>query len=263
MTIGDLVHVETFALPLSLDLSAVALGSLQGAMFAAGFKKIDVLGVAIIGIAAGLGGGILRDLLLGTTPATLQTNWYLVVAVSGALLGMLLGHVLRKVDGLITLLDALSIGMYGALGTTKALAFGLPIIPALFVGTVAAVGGGALRDVFLTIPISVLQVGSLYAIAALIGNISIIACLVFGLNVVVSGIAGVVITTLIRLFAVWFGWSLPEQRTITLRRERHEREVEETFEALLTGSIDLSQLRASDDDTDTEPGSQAPEKPQR
>lgn len=116
---------------------------------------------------------------------------------------------------------------------------------------------------FLTIPISVLQVGSLYAIAALIGNISIIACLVFGLNVVVSGIAGVVITTLIRLFAVWFGWSLPEQRTITLRRERHEREVEETFEALLTGSIDLSQLRASDDDTDTEPGSQAPEKPQR
>ena len=249
MNLGELVNVETFYVPLSLDLSAVALGSVQGAMFAAGFKRIDLLGVSIIGIATGLGGGLLRDILIGTPPATLQHNGFLIAAMCGALLGMLLNHVLSRVDGLITLLDALAIGMYGALGTTKALAFGLPIIPALFVGTVAAVGGGAIRDILLNIPISVLQVGSLYAIAALIGNASIVLSLVLGAEVFVAGIVGVAITTVIRLLAVWFGWSLPEQRTISLSRLRREREAQETLEALRTEGIDISSLVIDDDGT--------------
>lgn len=242
MGIHELVSVETFQIPLSLDLSAVALGSIQGAMFAAGFKKIDLLGVSLIGITAGLGGGLLRDILLNTTPAALQSNWYLVAAVLGAFVGMLLNQIFMRVDGLITFFDALSIGAYGALGTTKALSFGLPVVPSLFVGTLAAIGGGLLRDLLLNIPISVLQVGSLYAVAALVGNISVVLALVAGSNAVVAGLICVVVTTLIRLLAVRFGWSLPEQRAIKQRRQRRQKEVEQTIEALRTGTIEIDGL---------------------
>ena len=243
--------VDAFQLPLSLDLSAVTLGSIQGAMFAAGFKRIDLLGVSIIGTVAGLGGGLLRDIMLGVTPAALQSNWYLLVAVLGSFIGMLLNQLFMRVDGLITLLDALSIGMYAALGTTKALAAGLPVVPSLFVGTLAAVGGGVLRDLLLNIPISVLQVGSLYAIAALAGSVSIIVSLLLGASVAIAGIVCVVVTTLVRLLAVRFGWSLPEQRAIKQRRQRQMREVTETIEALRTGVIDideLSRLALADDE---------------
>lgn len=211
-------------------------------MFAAGFKRIDLLGVSIIGTVAGLGGGLLRDIMLGLSPAALQSNWYLLVAILGSFVGMLLHQLLLKVDGLITLLDALSIGMYAALGTTKALANGLPVVPSLFVGTLAAVGGGVLRDLLLNIPISVLQVGSLYAIAALAGGVSVVVSIIAGASVALAGIICVVVTTVVRLLAVRFGWSLPEQRTIKQRRQRQLREVTETIEALRTGVITISDL---------------------
>ena len=72
-----------FTIPLWADLLGVGLGGIQGAMFASGFqgqRRLDLLGVAIIGILIGMGGGLIRDLLLGQPPATLQNNWYLVTA---------------------------------------------------------------------------------------------------------------------------------------------------------------------------------------
>ena len=69
---NGMVIAETFHTPLAIDLVAVGVGSLQGAMYAAGFKRIDLLGVAIIGIAVGIGGGFLRDILLNVPPAALS-----------------------------------------------------------------------------------------------------------------------------------------------------------------------------------------------
>ncbi|MFZ8302560.1 TRIC cation channel family protein, partial [Staphylococcus aureus] len=87
------VNPPVFIIPLWADLTAVALGGVQGALFAAGFqgqRRLDLLGVAIIGILLGMGGGLIRDLLLGVTPATLQNNWYLLTAIGASLVGMLL-----------------------------------------------------------------------------------------------------------------------------------------------------------------------------
>ena len=156
-------------IPLWADLSAVALGGLQGALFASGFRgqrRLDLLGVAIIGIVMGMGGGLIRDLLLNVTPSTLQSNWYLLTAVAAALLGMLLATILERVSWLIVGLDALVIGLFGAFGTSKALYLGLPEVPAIFVGVAAAVGGGILRDVLMGLPVAIMHVGSLYAVAA-------------------------------------------------------------------------------------------------
>ncbi|MFT4231393.1 MAG: TRIC cation channel family protein [Leucobacter sp.] len=231
---------ETFRTPLIADLVAVGVGSLQGALFAAGFKRIDLLGVAFIGVAVGVGGGFLRDILLGVTPAAFSNDLYLAVSIGAALIGMWLPRLFRRLDPLITLLDAIGIGMFGAIGTTKALATGLPVVPSLFIGVVSAVGGGALRDVMLNIPIAVMHVGSLYAVASLAGVSVLTVLLACGVPVVIAGSVCVAVTTLVRLLAVRFGWSLPEQRSLSRIRLRRQRQVEQAVEeALQTGALTL------------------------
>jgi uncharacterized membrane protein YeiH len=197
-----------------MDLLAVGVGSVQGAAFAAQFRdrRLDLLGVAIVGIATGFGGGLLRDLLLNQVPLTLQSNWYLPVATVAALLGMLLQRLVHRMSVTINALDAIMLGMFGALGTTKALAAGLPVVPAVFVGAVAAVGGGILRDLLLNLPVAIMQVGSLYAVAAIIGAASLVFADRLGAGPLVAGIIGVAVTFGVRVLSVAFHWSLPEQR---------------------------------------------------
>lgn len=207
-------------IPLWADLLAVGIGSLQGALFAAQFRdrRLDWLGVAIIGIATGFGGGLLRDLLLDVPLAPLQSNWYLLVATAAALIGMLLERLFHRLRHVITGLDALTIGLFGAIGTTKAISLGLPPVPAIFVGVLSAVGGSILRDVLLTIPIAIMQVGSLYAVAAFAGAATLVVLSAFGANVLLAAIACVAVTFGVRVLAVLFRWSLPEQRPLQLWR---------------------------------------------
>lgn len=205
-----------FVIPLWLDLTAVAIGAIQGAMFAARMKdrRIDLLGVALIGVVVGLGGGLLRDLLINQLPAAMASNWYLPVATASALVGMALVRVFDKLNPLIIGLDAVTIGLFGAIGVTKALAYGVPEVPAAFVGVLSAVGGSILRDMMLNLPIALMHVGSLYAVAAGVGCTMLVILATMNVQITIAGIICVIVTTIIRLLAVRFGWSLPEQRAI-------------------------------------------------
>jgi uncharacterized membrane protein YeiH len=208
------VHASPFLIPLWADLLAVGIGALQGALFAGQHRdrRLDLLGVAIIGIASGLGGGMLRDILINQVPAALQQNGYLLVAVAAALLGMLLERVFRRLNWLITGLDALTIGLYCAIGTTKALSVGLPAVPAVLVGVLAAVGGSILRDLLLNLPIALMYVGSLYAIAAFVGAALLVTLAAVGVPVLLAAAVCVAVTFGVRILAVLFKWTLPEQR---------------------------------------------------
>ena len=207
---------EFFTIPLWADLLAVGVGSLQGALFASRFRdrRLDWLGVAIIGIATGFGGGLLRDLLLSEVPAALESNWYLPVATGSAIIGMLAQRLFHRLSGTITVLDALTIGLFGAIGTTKALSLGLPAVPAVFVGALSAVGGSILRDLLLTLPIAIMQVGSLYAVAAVAGSTTLVVLVALGVDVFLAAAVCVIVTFGVRVLAVLFNWSLPEQRGI-------------------------------------------------
>ena len=185
-------------------------------MFAAQFRdrRLDLLGVALIGIAAGTGGGLFRDLLLNQVPVALQLNWYLIVAVAAALLGMFLERLFQRLGQVITGLDALTIGLFCAIGTTKALTLGLPQIPSIFVGVLSAVGGSILRDLLLNLPIALMHVGSLYAIAAVAGAGTLVALGGLGVPMFVAAVVCVVVTFGVRVLAVLFKWRLPEQRRL-------------------------------------------------
>jgi uncharacterized membrane protein YeiH len=210
------VHFNPLVIPLWADLLAIAVGGVQGAMFAAQFRdrRLDLLGVALIGIAAGTGGGLFRDILLNQVPVALRLNWYLMVAVGAALLGMLLERLFQRLGPVITGLDALTIGLFCAIGTTKALTLGLPEIPSIFVGVLSAVGGSILRDLLLNLPIALMHVGSLYAIAAVAGAGTLVALVALGVPMFVAAVVCVVVTFGVRVLAVLFKWSLPEQRRL-------------------------------------------------
>ena len=210
-----------FVIPLWADLTAVGLGGIQGALFASGFRgdrRLDLLGVAIIGVVMGMGGGLIRDLLLNVAPSTLQSNWYLLTASLAALVGMLLAGLFQRLNTVIVVLDAVVIGMFGAFGTSKALALGLPLVPAVFVGVCAAVGGGILRDVMMGLPVAIMHVGSLYAVAAGAGCVVLAVASALGLALVPAAIIGIAVTTVIRILAVLFDVSLPEQRALHRRK---------------------------------------------
>lgn len=211
----------TFVIPLWADLLAVGLGGIQGALFASGFRgerRLDLLGVVLIGVLIGMGGGIIRDLLIGVPPATLQSNWYLLTAAGAALLGMLLAGIFRRLNGVIVSLDAVVIGLFGAFGTSKALTVGIPEIPAIFIGATAAVGGSILRDVIMGLPVSVMHVGSLYAVAAGAGCAILVVLHLFGVPLGLAAVIGVIVTAVIRVLAVVFDLSLPEQRALHRRK---------------------------------------------
>lgn len=206
-----------FVIPLWLDLTAVGIGAVQGAMFAARFRenRLDLLGVAIIGLVIGLGGGLARDLLINQVPAALSSNWYLLTATGAAFVGMLLLRVFTRMNAIIITLDALTIGMFAALGCAKAVAAGLPEVPAVFVGVISAVGGSVVRDMMLNLPIALMHVGSLYAVAAGAGTVFMLAAMHLNVPIVWAAVGCVLITTAVRLLSVRFGWSLPEQRALS------------------------------------------------
>ena len=147
------------------------------------------------GLVAGPGTSLLEHVLLGHDPAA----W--AAGPIGAN------------DGVLVV-----IGMFGAFGTSKAIAFGIPPVPAVFIGACAAVGGGVLRDMLMGLPTAIMHVGSLYAVAAGAGCTFIVIANGLGMPITLAAIIGIVVTAVIRILAVSFDVSLPEQRRIYRRK---------------------------------------------
>jgi len=212
--------IEQFQVPLWAELVAAGLGGLQGALFAATQRdrRIDLLGVLVIGLTVALGGSLLRDVVLNQPPVVIWVNWYLLVAGAAALIGMILQPVFARVDGVITVLDAVVMGLFGAIAASKALSLGVGVVGALVVGIIGAIGGGVLRDLILNRPVSVLHVGTLYAVAAGAGVGVLILLAHLGVPVPIAGLVAAAVTTLVRVAAVLFHWTFPEQRALRVRR---------------------------------------------
>jgi uncharacterized membrane protein YeiH len=131
---------------------------------------------------------------------------------------MLLAAPLGRAGGVIVGLDAVVIALFGAFGTSKALTLGLPLVPAVFIGACSAVGGGVLRDILVGLPVAIMHVGSLYAVAAAAGCLALAVTHAAGVPMVAAAVIGIVVTAVIRVLAVMFDVSLPEQRMLHRRK---------------------------------------------
>jgi uncharacterized membrane protein YeiH len=159
----------TPAVPIWLDLMCVGVGAFQGALFAIFYKRFDLVGVMAVAIIAGLGGGILRDLFISSgRPAAMQDH-YILTAIGGAAIALILGRWYRKVSGVIVLLDSIAIALFAIAGTYKALIFDTSNLVAVLLGVITGVGGGVLRDVVCRVTPQIFSGGPLYATGTAIG----------------------------------------------------------------------------------------------
>ena len=154
---------------LVLDLAGTFAFALNGALTAVRATHVDIVGVVALGMITAVGGGIIRDVLLGDLPPATFSDWrYLVVAAAGGLIVFLVGRRLDRFAGAIDVLDAAGLSLFAVTGAAKALELGVGPAQAIILGAVTGVGGGTLRDVLIQQVPSVLRSG-LYAIPALVG----------------------------------------------------------------------------------------------
>lgn len=159
----------TRAVPLWLDLMCVGIGAFQGALFAIFYKRFDLVGVIAVALLTGLGGGVLRDVLLASgRPSGMQDN-YIITAIIGAMCALVVGRWYRRSDGFVVVLDSIAMSLFCVAGTYKALSLETSSLVAILLGIITAVGGGILRDVVCRITPQIFTGGPLYATATAIG----------------------------------------------------------------------------------------------
>lgn len=175
------------SLQVALEFIGVFAFALSGGLVALR-ARLDLFGVLVLAWVTGLGGGIIRDLLLGTTPPIGISDWRLVTTglAAGLIVFALHGHIQTAVErrprsasvitGLVKVLDAVGLSVFAVAGSLKALQLESPWLAAIIVGGVTAIGGGLMRDVLAGQVPEVLQ-RELYAVPAVVG-----AALVVGLD---------------------------------------------------------------------------------
>jgi uncharacterized membrane protein YeiH len=197
------------SLLLELDLTGTFAFALNGALTAIREVKLDVVGVVTLGMVTALGGGIIRDILLGSLPPSTFSDWrYLTVAASGSLIAFAFGRRLDRLAGPILVLDAAGLSLFAVSGADKALDFGVGPGQAIILGVVTGVGGGTMRDVLIR-RIPVVLRSELYAIPALAGALVVGITDHFGVYGVGAASAGAMLCFLIRMLGVRFRLNAP------------------------------------------------------
>jgi uncharacterized membrane protein YeiH len=158
----------------ALDLAGTFVFALSGA-FKGVRRELDYLGITVLAVLTGVGGGSVRDLLLGDTPpAIFRDERYLLVCFAGAAAVLVFGRTISTAWNRVMLADAIGLGLFAAMGAAKGAAFGLGPIGTVFCGVLTAVGGGVIRDVLVGDRPAVLYKGY-YATAAIAGAVVLLA----------------------------------------------------------------------------------------
>jgi uncharacterized membrane protein YeiH len=202
--------------PVWIELPAIIAGALAGALFAQK-RGLDVIGVLALAIVSGLGGGMLRDVLLARIPLALEEPMYLVAVGATAIVGGFFAQAANRMRFLMQTIDAVALGLFSVVGAQRAILVDLPIASAIMLGTITGIGGGLLRDILVgDVPPRTLRRGAPYASAAFLGA-SLYIGLTVGLEVrrVIAQISAVVFVCLIRGVALWRGWESPAPRDFT------------------------------------------------
>lgn len=205
--VDDLAHLLVNT---RLELGGVFVAALSGGL-AAVRKDFDVFGVLVLAWATGLGGGVVRDVLIGVHPPVGIASWGYVATALLAGLAVLLFHPrVARNRRAVVVLDAGALGVFVLLGTMKALGSGAGVTASVVVGLLTGIGGGMLRDILTSEVPLVLADRQLYAIPALAGAGLTAALWHSGeLNGLTEGIV-VLLVVGFRLLSLRLGWAVPD-----------------------------------------------------
>lgn len=191
-----------------IGLGGVAVTA-AAAVLDAGRKSLDLFGIVFIALAAALGGGSLRDVLLDRTVFWIADQSYLVAALAASLLTFTLASRVALPARLFLLPDALGLALFTVSGTQAALAMGAPWLVASLMGVVTGVVGGIVRDVLCNDVPLVFMAGELYASASWAGALLLIGLRQFDLGHGWAALAGAGMVLALRLGAMRYRWRLP------------------------------------------------------
>jgi len=187
--------------PIWLSLIATATGALQGALLGRQRSPtIDIAGLSMLALSLGFGGSVVRDVLIGNTPPEALRHWYYIAMVVVAIVVIIaFGREIARLSYSLFILDALTMGLFAAVGAQYAITFHLPSLTAILVGSFASVGGGVAASLLLREVPQIMRPGPPYAVAAVAGTVVYVA--LDGLIGGLAAIACVIVVFAIRVIA--------------------------------------------------------------
>ena len=205
-------------LVLAAELIGTAAFSVSGVMTAAG-HRLDIFGALVLGCVTSVGGGVLRDLLLGITPPMLfRDPIYFIVAAIVSLLFFLIEYFFgeklnrqeKRFELILNLCDSLGLSVFVLIGVNSALNAGFAdnLFLTVFVGTITGVGGGILRDMMAG-QVPVILKRRIYAVAAIFGALFYYLLFILSVPQLIAFPISAILIFLIRILAICFRWNLP------------------------------------------------------
>ena len=192
-----------------IDILGTFAFAVSGA-FSAMEKKLDPFGILVIAFVTAIGGGTLRDILVGNVPVNWMNNSVTIIVILGsAILAMLFSTTLKKFNTGLFLFDALGLGLFTIVGVEIGIKYGFNAMVSVSLGTITACFGGVLRDVLLN-KVPLIFQKEIYALACIIG--AILYYFLYGVNINddVAKVACIILIFIIRFIAVRYKLSLPQ-----------------------------------------------------
>ena len=193
-----------------LDMIGTAAFAISGAL--AGVRReMDLLGVVVLGTVTAIGGGTLRDIILGSTPPfSFVDETYFIVSVVMSLIVFYLFRLFDKFGEPLIFFDAVGLGTFVVIGCQKAHMFHIGPVGAVILGVMTATAGGIIRDM-LSGRIPMILQREVYASACIVGGVLMVVMLRFEVNPVLTLVLPAFLVTMIRLLANYYNWSLPKR----------------------------------------------------
>lgn len=205
--------MSSAAFVLALDVLGTLVFAVNGAFTASRAARLDIVGVIVLGVTTAVGGGILRDVLIGATPPNAFVHWYyLAVATGGSLVAFYITRMPRLLEWPMVTLDAVGLSLFCVSGAKIAAEAGLSPVPAAILGAITGVGGGTIRDIIVRQVPTVLT-SELYAIPALLGATVVVVGMVMDAPTVPVAITGFVVCFGLRMAGVAFDLEAPRPRS--------------------------------------------------
>jgi uncharacterized membrane protein YeiH len=203
--------VSTATLLLVLDIVGIAVFAVSGALVAVD-KKLDIFGVIFLAVGTALGGGFIRDALIGATPAAALTDWrYLATPAIAGLIVFYVHPSVARWSRLFLLVDAAGLGLFAVAGTRKAIDFGVGPLGSSAIGILTAIGGGMIRDILVR-EIPVVLHREIYATAALLATIVVVVGDRLRIDDVLVAVIAICLAFCIRVVSRWKNWAAPTAR---------------------------------------------------
>lgn len=193
---------------LAVELIGTFFFAIAGSLVAVR-RGFDIIGSVFLAGVGGLGGGIVRDLILSDTPATFSNPVYFIPVVLSAVLVYLFTPAVKKLHRLVLVFDAGGLGLFCITGTLKALDYGMNPVSSVLLGVSTEVGGGLMRDVIANVTPELFNPRDLYAVPAIAGAGLTSLSWTLGWFSTTLGIITAVLVIATRLAAIKYGWRVP------------------------------------------------------